>query len=400
MTTALRHSAFRRLLLGLAASQLGDWLYNTALLAYVFERTHSATWLGVTTAARVLPVVVLGPLGGVIADRFDRRRLMVLADLGRAGLMLVLFGAAASGAPVVLVPAVAAAATAVGAAYPACAAACVSRLVPHDELAAANAARAVVGPVCIIAGPALGALVVALSSADVAFVLNAGTFLLSAVAVASLRAGAAFRPAARTETPNVARELREGLAALLAHRLALRLVGADILASLVYGVLSVTLVLVAMRSGMAGGGYGLLLAAIGVGGVIGAAVAPRLTGSPMLVVTGTLTVGAPLVVMSVAPGPVSALICAALTGAGSMVIEIATETVLQRGLDDRVFARAYGFAFPASIAGISLGAVVAAPLIALLGLAGTLALVGAFVVAYAAWLVLSDRATSPVPASL
>ena len=73
---------------------------------------------------------------------------------------------------------------------------------------------------------------------------------------------------------------------------------------------------------------------------------------------------------------------------------------VQRGLDDRVFARAYGFAFPASIAGISLGAVIAAPLIALLGLAGTLALVGAFVVAYAAWLVLSDRATSPVPASL
>ena len=294
MTTALRHSAFRRLLLGLAASQLGDWLYNTALLAYVYERTHSATWLGVTTAARVLPVVVLGPLGGVIADRFDRRRLMVLADLGRAGAHAHPVRSCGRGRPGRgSSPLIAAAATAVGAAYPACAAASVARLVPHEELAAANAARAIVGPVCIIAGPALGALVLALSGADVAFALNAGTFLLSAVAVASLHAGAAFRPAARGETPNVVRELREGLAALLAHRAALRLLGADILASLVYGVLSVTLVLVAMRSGMAGGGYGLLLAAIGVGGVIGAAVAPRLTGSPMLVVTGTLTVGAP-----------------------------------------------------------------------------------------------------------
>ena len=60
-------------------------------------------------------------------------------------------------------------------------------------------------------------------------------------------------------------------------------------------MLSVTLVLVAMRSGLAGGGYGLLLAAIGVGGVIGAAVAPRLVGGRRrCVVAGALTVAVPL----------------------------------------------------------------------------------------------------------
>ena len=64
MRTALRHRDFRRLLAGLGVSQIGDWLYNLALVALVFERTHSAAWVGATTAARVVPFVVLGPLGG------------------------------------------------------------------------------------------------------------------------------------------------------------------------------------------------------------------------------------------------------------------------------------------------------------------------------------------------
>ena len=78
---ALRYPAFRRLLTGLAISQVGDWLYNLALVALVYQRTHSALWAGVTTAARVVPAVALGPLGGVVADRFDRRLVMIGSDL-------------------------------------------------------------------------------------------------------------------------------------------------------------------------------------------------------------------------------------------------------------------------------------------------------------------------------
>src|SRR5580704_10660144 len=81
---------FHLLLLGLATSALGDWLYNVALLALVFGRTGSATWVALTTAARVLPIVVLGPLGGVLADRYDRRRLMIASDLSRALLLVAL----------------------------------------------------------------------------------------------------------------------------------------------------------------------------------------------------------------------------------------------------------------------------------------------------------------------
>ena len=70
MITVLRNRSFRRLIAAQAVSQLGDWLYNVALLALVFERTHSVGWLGATTAARVLPIVLLGY--GVL--RWFRRR--------------------------------------------------------------------------------------------------------------------------------------------------------------------------------------------------------------------------------------------------------------------------------------------------------------------------------------
>src|SRR3954452_9248005 len=81
---ALRQRNLRRLFAGLVVSQAGDWLYNLALLAFVYERTGSTTWVGVTTAARILPEVVLGPIGGVLADRHDRRVVMVCADVLRA----------------------------------------------------------------------------------------------------------------------------------------------------------------------------------------------------------------------------------------------------------------------------------------------------------------------------
>src|SRR4051812_50223279 len=97
MRAALRSRPFRRLLTALAVSQAGDWLYNVALLAFVYERTDSPAWVAATTAVRVVPVVLLGPLGGVLADRYDRRRVMVGSDTVRALCMLGLARGALAG---------------------------------------------------------------------------------------------------------------------------------------------------------------------------------------------------------------------------------------------------------------------------------------------------------------
>ena len=66
-----------------AASQLGDWLYNAALLGYVYERDRLGGWVGAATICRLLPYVLLGPIGGTVADRYDRRTVLLVGDLLR-----------------------------------------------------------------------------------------------------------------------------------------------------------------------------------------------------------------------------------------------------------------------------------------------------------------------------
>lgn len=393
----MHQKSFRRLLAALAASQLGDWMYNVALLAFVFEHTHSAAWLSATTVARVLPIVLLGPLAGILGDRFDRRLVMVASDIARVGAMLGLVAVARYGLPLALVPTAAAFATAAGAPYPSCVAASLPRLLSRDELPAANAARAAIGPLAVVAGPVLGAGVLAVADAGWVFALNAATFAASALLVVALPDRAAFRPSGGGERePGLWAAVTVGARELL-HRPALsRLVGADILCSLSYGVLTVALVTVSARVGWHDSGYGVLLAAVGAGGLGGTAVASRAVrrfDRRRVSSLALLLVGAALPPMALAPTPAVVLFAALAAGAGSLVVEVGVETVLQEQLPDDVFARAYGFAFPASIGGIALGALLAAPLSALLGLGGTLTAVGALVACYAAWLATSGRSS-------
>ncbi len=86
-----------------AASQVGDWLYNAALLGYVYNATHSAAWVAVATICRLLPFVVLGPFGGAVADRYPRRTVLVVGCLVRLALMIVLAAVVAGRGPVALV---------------------------------------------------------------------------------------------------------------------------------------------------------------------------------------------------------------------------------------------------------------------------------------------------------
>src|SRR3954464_9630515 len=106
----------RALIMASAASQFGNWLYNAALLGYVFSATHSAAWVGAATICRLLPYVLLGPLGGVLADRHSRRTVLVLGSVLRLVLMLALAAVAAGDGPIVLALAIVAIASAAGSA--------------------------------------------------------------------------------------------------------------------------------------------------------------------------------------------------------------------------------------------------------------------------------------------
>ena len=395
MRSALRHGSFRRLIVGLAVSQAGDWLYNVALLAFVYERTHSAGWLAVTTAARVAPIVVFGPLGGVLADRFDRRRVMVVADLLRVGCMLALAAVAFSGLPVVLAPVLAGLATAAAAPYPACTAATTPRLLPDADLPGANALRSAIGMGAVAAGPVFGAALLFLGSPGSAFLVNAGTFALSALAVLSIPAGPEFRPGRRSgERQSVLADIVLGARALKAHPAAVRVLGADVVCSVIYGMQTVLLMLLSRAFGFGAAGYGYVLAGLGAGGILGTLVAGRAaaSGRPRAVLAGTLVlVAGPSALMAFTPWLPGLLGWAVIAGGGAALVEVLCETVLQRGLDEDVFARAYGVALPVSLGGIVAGSLVAAPLTLLVGLTGAMVSTGALAGGYAAVIALPAR---------
>jgi MFS family permease len=391
---ALSHRSFRRLLVALAVSQAGDWLYNVALLAFVYERTHSAAWVAATTAVRVLPVVLLGPLGGVLADRFDRRRTMIASDVARVACMLGLAAVAGMGLPVLLAPVLAALSTAASAPYPSATAATTPRLVPAADLAGANAARSAVGMAAIAGGPVVGAVLLLLGSPTAAFLLNAGTFAISALAVLSIPAGPAFAPARSGARDSVLADVVLGARTLRAHPAAMRLLGGDVVCSVVYGMQTVLLLLLSRAAGLGNAGYGYVLAGMGVGGILGTLLAPRAARSarPRRVLPlALLLVAAPTALMATTPC-VTGLVCwSVLGGAGAALVEVLSETALQRDLPEDVFARAYGIAFPAAIGGIVAGSLIAAPLVSLVGVTAAVVATGALAAGYAAVVALPRR---------
>jgi MFS family permease len=394
---------FHLLLLGLATSSLGDWLYNVALLALVFGRTGSATWVALTTAARVLPIVVLGPLGGVVADRVDRRLLMAGADAVRMVLMVALGIVAATGLPILLAPVLAAAATAASTVTMPSVAASTARLVDPSDLQRANALRSAVGQGAIVVGPALGAAVLALSDPSVAILLNGLSFAISAICVLAIGPGAAFQPRAGQggELPSLVDDLKAGARALRGAPAAVRLVGADVLCSSVYGLLTVMLLLVSRQVGAGDGGYGILLGGFGAGGLLGAALVARADAPASwrrVLAVALLLVATSMAALGQSSGIVEALAFAMIGGGGMIVGEILSETALPRMLDDEVLGRAYGLAVPTSLAGIVAGSLVAGPLVSLLGLHGAFIAAGMFVALVAAVLLRRPLAVAPAPA--
>jgi MFS family permease len=385
---------FRVLIAALGVSSLGDWLYNVALLAFVYDRTHSATWVALTTTARVAPIVVLGPLGGALADRHDRRLLMIASDAVRAVLMVLLAAVAVTGLPVLLAPILAAAATAAATVNLPCVAASTARLVPEADLTRANALRAAVNQGAIIAGPGLGALVLMATTPALAILLNGLTFVASAAAVLSLGARPAFAAPhtqdSRSERPSVLAEIRAGASALRGAPAAMRLIAADTLCSAVYGMVTVTFVLMSRQLGVGDSAYGLLLAGYGVGGVIGANVVGRLAEPSRWRRTlgiALLLVATSLLAIGTAMSLTQALIASVVGGGGMIVGEVLSETALPMLLDDAVIGRAYGLALPVTIGGIAAGSLLAGPLVAVAGVRGSFGVAAAAVIAVCVLLV-------------
>ena len=228
MRAPLRHRDFRYLATGLAISQTGERLYNVALLILVLNATGSATWVAAAGIVRLLPYVLFGPLGGVVADRYPPKRVMIVSDLARAVIMAGLGLVALSSAPPLFAIVLAGASTTFAVAYGPAVSAGLPLLVDEDELSAANSITTTISSVRIALGPAVGGVLLLLGSPATAFFFNAVSFLLSAVAVAKVRAdlGPQEVTHAHGEEPSLVDGLREGIDAMRGSTDVLVLVGA------------------------------------------------------------------------------------------------------------------------------------------------------------------------------
>ena len=368
----------RSLISASASSQLGDWLYNAALLGYVYSATGSAVWVGAATIVRLVPFVLLGPLGGSIADRFDRRRVLLVGDLLRLAIMLLLALVVAIDGPVVVVLALTGLASAAGSAEKPAAMALMPRLVGERHLGPANALLHTVQDLGVVVGPALGALLLAVASPEWSFVANGLTFALSAILISTMRpAPVKDRSSGQT---GIIGHLVGGFGVTRRTPFALPMLLIVAMVEFTYGAQTVQLVLYAQRDlDMGSAGYGWLLAASGVGGLTSVLVNHRLSVS--LRVTAAVTVTAALAVVGqlVFAGTdliVVALLVAGLGGVGLVACEVVAETAIARVTPPAAFGRVMGVFDALTVAAMILGAVLAAVLVPTVGLGWSFVLLG------------------------
>src|SRR6476469_9331577 len=127
----LRHRDFRLLITAFAVSASGSWAYNVALAVFIFDQTHSPAWVGAATIGRFVPALVLGAYGGVLAERFERVRLMVSLDWLSATWSSLLTLVTALEGPPLLAIALAALTSLVGIVYEPAVAAIIPETVPE-----------------------------------------------------------------------------------------------------------------------------------------------------------------------------------------------------------------------------------------------------------------------------
>ncbi|MGK5680162.1 MFS transporter [Actinoplanes sp. URMC 104] len=314
---------------GFGISQLGDAIFGVGLVVAVYTFSQSTLLAGAVTVARVAPALLAAPLAGILADRHCRFRLLLGADLIQAALMMLCAVTAYTSRSAVGLLILAAVSQAVGAVRPPSLVASLPGLLSADRLGWANGVRAFLTESAFIVGPLLAAALLAAGPPGAIFVANATTFLLSAVTLVAIRDRTAFRPEKQVVDHPSELPLRSAFTAIRQRPGVRGWVVADVLATMVYGALTVLLLT------LPGSEYGLAFGAMGVGGMIGAIFGWRRIGGPVeaAIVLVLLAALLPVAAWSLRDGlTLALLVVMAALGALSTTIEVRTDTAMQQGL--------------------------------------------------------------------
>jgi len=328
---ALAVPNYRRYIGGQAISLIGTWMQMTAQSYFVFHLTHSSTTLGIIIALQTLPVLVLGPYGGVIADRVDKRRLMAVLQSAMGVQALALALLTLTGAVRVWEIGLLAVILGLNNAFENPARqSFMMELVGAEHLRNAVSLNSVLVNVARSIGPAVAGILIATVGVGVCFLANAASFV---AVVFSLMTMDGSKLAPVTPTPRARGQLREGLRYIRsAPALAVPLVMMALVGCLTYEF-QVTLPVMADRGLHVGAtGFGFMTAAMGVGAVGGGLfVAARGKTGLRPLVMAAFAFGVAMALATLAPSLALELIALALAGAGSISFMSMGNSTLQLG---------------------------------------------------------------------
>ena len=357
MFQALRIRDFRLLWGGSVISALGTWLLVLAIPAHVLLVTGSLRDTGLTLAAQYLPVLILGPVAGVVTDRWDRRRLMIATSLFRAGAVAAMLLGTAPGRYWVLYGALIAESGAGVLYLPAWQARTPALVGTGTLLSSANSLNALAdGAVRLIGGP-LGGILLAACGVRWLIVADAVSYLASAAAnvMTSRPAAQTSRPPADTSRPAtrrpanhhpaiavVARDLAEGARVLRGQPVARALLPVTVIFLAANAALSAMLIPLGIRRLGGGENTGFVLSALGVGFLLAAPLLRALLdrAPPRLLLTATLAAtAAGQFVLFTSASLVTALPAAVAIGTFGSMSEVIPQTALQRVIPNAVLGR-------------------------------------------------------------
>jgi MFS family permease len=211
---------FRRLWLAQIVSEIGDWFYTLAIYSLLLQLTGHASSVALALVLQVLPQTFIGPTAGVINDRVSRKRVMITADLVRAVIVISML-LVRSRSMVWLVYPLLLLETIMAAFFEPARSAVIPNITPREDVIIANTLGSTTWSMNLVLGATLGGIVAALLGRDAVFILNALSFLVSALFIARMRFA---EPHVEAGGPLRARDLfdytqiREGVRYIRGHR--------------------------------------------------------------------------------------------------------------------------------------------------------------------------------------
>ncbi|HEX4699954.1 MAG TPA: MFS transporter [Actinomycetes bacterium] len=376
--TTWRNPDLRRAQLGFAGAWTAEWTFTVGLGVYAF-REGGSTAVGLVALLRTLPSAVVAPFATVYADRWRRERLLVLASAVRGIACVLTALLAASGGPAPAVYALAVASTVAAVLYrPVHSALLPSLCRTPTELAGANVVRGMLDSLSTLIGPAVAAVLLAVSGVTAVFLAAAVASLWSAAM--TLRVHPEVMAVACGRRTGVWSGFVAGVRVIGRSRPLLMMFTLTTAQILTRGALSVLTVVVAIDVLHIGeAGVGTLTGAVGAGAVVGSVAASAVVGSRRLAAlfgVGVATWGLPIAVIGLVGGTGPALVLLACVGIGNALVDVGLFTLIARLAPDAVLGRVFGVLESVGALGMGVGALLVPGLIALGGVHLALVVVG------------------------